>query len=85
MATIDDQQDAERATETNADRRRVRLLREIKKQHNWRIQTWAKAELYIAKRQAELVELGFGKEDLFRPDFDDQAMIEYYANHAYEE
>lgn len=65
--------------ETNEQRRRTRLQREIAKQHGWRVTTWAKAELYIAERQKELEALGFPREDLFKPDFDNPAMVEEYA------
>lgn len=65
--------------ETNEERRRTRLQREIGKQHAWRVKTWAQAERYIAERQDELEALGFPREDLFKPDFDNPAMIEEYA------
>lgn len=66
--------------ETNEQRQERRLRREIQRQHAWRVQTWATAELYIKERQAKLAELGFAAEDLFEPDFSNQAMVEEYAN-----
>lgn len=65
--------------ETNEERRRVRLHREITKQHNWRVSTWAKAQRYIEVRQEELEELGFPREELFEPDFSNPALVAEYA------
>jgi hypothetical protein len=66
--------------ETNEERRARRLRREITKNHNWRVSTWAKAERYIEERQQELESLGFDRESLFEPDFKNAAMLEQYAD-----
>lgn len=65
--------------ETNEERRATKLRREIQRQHNWRVTTWAKAEQYIEERQQVLVNLGFDREELFQPDFNNPAMIAEYA------
>jgi len=66
--------------ESNDQRRAVRLRREINKQHQWRVKTWATAQRYIAERQTELRELGFDEEELFEPDFSTEANVELYIN-----
>lgn len=68
--------------ETNEERRARRLRREIGKQHNWRVTTWAKAEQYIEERQVELEGMGFEREALFEPDFSNPALVEQYASSA---
>lgn len=66
--------------ETNEERRAQRLRREIQKQHNWRVSTWAKAIKYIEVRQQELDELGAPREDLFEPDFSNPALVDQYSD-----
>lgn len=66
--------------ETNEERRRNRLRREIAKQHNWRVTTWAKAITYIEERQLELEALGFPREELFEPDFGNPALVAQYSD-----
>lgn len=74
------QADNQLTKQTNEERRAERLRREIAKQHNWRVMTWAKAEKYIEERQQELTLLEFERESLFEPDFTDPALVDQYAD-----
>lgn len=73
-------ENATRRAETNEERRARRVRREIQKQHNWRVSTWAKAIKYIEQRQKELTDLGFNREELFEPDFTNPSLVDSYAD-----
>ena len=64
---------------TNDDRKRDRLIRKIVRAHEWRVQVHAQSELAIRQAQAELAVLGGEPVDLFKPDFDDDAMLHHYS------
>lgn len=65
--------------ESNEDRRRARLERTREKNHNWRVSTWARAQIKIAECDAELRALGFEPTPLYEADFDDVSMLPEYA------
>lgn len=65
--------------ETNAGRKAKRLRAYINRQHDWRVEVWAQAQLRIDGAQQELIEMGEPPADLHKPDFDDPAMVRHYA------
>ena len=64
---------------TNVGRRIEKLQRRIERDHDIRVRYWAQAEIRILGRIAELQELGGEVPDLFRPDFEDRALLTEYA------
>lgn len=66
--------------ESNEDRKRDKLRRQITRAHEWRVQVWAQMDLKIKSAQASLEVLGGEPIDIFEPDFDDPAMVQHYAS-----
>lgn len=65
--------------ESNDDRKRQKLHRQIQRSHEWRVQVWAQMELKIRSAQAGLAVLGDEETELFEPDFTDDAMLHHYS------
>lgn len=65
---------------SNAERKAAKLRKQIRRKHDWRVQVWAESEQNIAKLQHELEALGEPREQLFKPDFSDPALLAQYAN-----
>lgn len=66
--------------QSNEDRKRDALLKKANKAHNWRVQVWAQMERRIRSINAELAVLGTEEFKPFEPQFDDDGMLEHYAN-----
>lgn len=66
--------------ESNEDRRRDKLQRQVRRAHEWRVQVWAQSELRIREAQSGLEVLGTAPVDLFVPNFGDDEMLHQYAN-----
>lgn len=63
---------------SNADRRREALERQRERNHVWRVNTWARAQVKIAQADEELRTLGFEPVPLFDTDFTDEQMLATY-------
>lgn len=66
--------------ETNEDRKRDKLQREVNRAHDWRVQVWAQMELKIRSANASLEVLGSEPVEVFAPQFDDDSMLQHYAS-----
>lgn len=66
--------------ESNEDRKRDKLQREIVRAHEWRVQVWAQMELKIRTARASLAVLNSEPEPLFEPDFEDESLLHHYAS-----
>lgn len=66
--------------ESNDDRKRDKLRRQITRAHEWRVQVWAQSELRIREANASLQVLGTEPIEPFEPDFTDDGNLHHYAN-----
>lgn len=66
--------------QSNDDRKRDKLRRQITRAHEWRVQVWAQSELKIRAAQANLSLLDGEVVDLFEPEFDNDEMLHTYSN-----
>ncbi len=82
-ATKDDI-DAARAKikESNDDRQRQKLRRQVRRAHAWRTQVWAQSEVKIRQANAALAALGADAEEVDEPDFTTEENLHYYSNMA---
>lgn len=80
-ATVEDIDRVQQALkESNEDRKRDKLNRQVTRAHEWRVQVWAQMELKIRQANASLEVLGSQPVECFEPQFDDDSMIAHYAS-----
>jgi hypothetical protein len=65
--------------ETNEDRRKDKLRRQVNRAHDWRVQVWAQSELKIREANAALQALGDEPIKPFDPDFTDDSNLHHYS------
>lgn len=65
--------------ESNDDRKRDRLRREVQRANEYRIKIWAQSELKIRGALADLEVLGGEPPVLLEPDFKDNESLNAYA------
>lgn len=70
----------DRLKESNEDRKRDKLRRQVTRAHEWRVQVWAQMELKIRTANASLEVLGAEPVEPFEPDFGDDDTLHHYAN-----
>lgn len=66
--------------ESNEDRKRAKLRREVTRAHEWRVQVWAQMELKIQAATEALKVLDAEPEPLFEPDFNDKGLLHHYSS-----
>lgn len=66
--------------QSNDDRKKDKLRRQITRAHEWRVQVWAQSEIKIRAAQAALTALGGEEVDMFMPEFDNDEMLHHYSN-----
>lgn len=66
--------------ESNEDRRKDKLRRQVTRAHEWRVQVWAQSELKIRAANAALVAMGGEAVEPFDPQFADDEMLQHYAS-----
>lgn len=66
--------------ESNEDRKKDKLRRQIARAHDWRIRVWAESELKIRSANAALAVLGAEEVKVFEPDFTSDENLHHYAN-----
>jgi hypothetical protein len=59
--------------------RRDKLVRQITRSHEWRVQVWAQMEKKIKAANAALEAMGGDPIEPFEPRFDDPEALEHYA------
>lgn len=69
----------ETSNPSNDARKAERLRRKIERQHDWRVKVWAECEMRIKAAHAELAGMGHSMPDLYKPDFENEAMLEQYS------
>ena len=65
---------------TNEQRRAERLIREVQRAHEWRVQVWAQMELKIRGANANLEALGVEPVVPWEPNFQDRSSLDHYAS-----
>lgn len=68
--------------ESNDDRQREKLRRQVARAHAWRVQVWAQSELKIRQANAALGLLGTDPVEVYKPDFESEERLNHYANMA---
>jgi hypothetical protein len=63
----------------NTRQRVAKLVRQIRHKNNYGVATMAQQRIKVNELQDELVGLGFPRVELIKPDFDDPAMLQHYA------
>lgn len=64
---------------SNEERKREKLIREINRAHDWRVQVWAQCELRIRSANASLEALGGQPVEPFMPDFKEKSELDHYS------
>lgn len=65
--------------QSNEDRKAEKITRLRERAHIWRVRVWAESERRIRGFEAELAAMGRDADPLFEPDFEDESMLEHYA------
>lgn len=65
---------------TNVARKKDKLLREMVRAHEWRVQVWAQMELKMRSTSAALIALGGEPYEPFEPQFNDEEALHHYAS-----
>lgn len=66
--------------ESNEDRKKDKLRRQVQRAHDWRVQVWAQCELKIRAANASLAALGTEEVEPFEPEFDNDEMLHHYSS-----